>query len=301
MKLSMTAILMAAVTAAQINPNVIRDDRYGVAYTVPSGWTAQPAEIGHVLTSPSHEGAILVFVHTTKDMAEAKRVNAEPFAYKNLINLSPIRPAEVVNATTLSVDLQGTMGDRAARARLLVLLSPHGGAGLAVLSASSIANFGPEYVSLGETVARSAKFEKTAATAPATAAPTGSSSVRPSDPGSSPWATRLRGKKLHYFTRYNGGSGGGMAGHKQIGLCSDGSFFFRGDFSASIYVPGATAGTGNRESNIGNWKVLAEGGNSVLLLSFEGGAQAKYSLSTQDTRTFLNGQRWLMEDATECR
>jgi hypothetical protein len=300
MKLSMTAILMAAVTAAQINPNVIRDDRYGVAYTVPSGWTAQPAEIGHVLTSPSHEGAILVFVHTTKDMAEAKRVNAEPFAYKNLINLSPIRPAEVVNATTLSVDLQGTMGDRAARARLLVLLSPHGGAGLAVLSASSIANFGPEYVTLGETVARSAKFEKTAATVSAATA-TGSTPVRPSDPGSSPWATRLRGKKLHYFTRYNGGSGGGMAGHKQIGLCSDGSFFFRGDFSASIYVPGATAGTGNRESNVGNWKVLAEGGNSVLMLSFDGGAQAKYTLSTQDTKTFLNGQRWLMEDATECR
>jgi hypothetical protein len=300
MKLSMTAILMAGVAAAQINPNVTRDDRYGVAYTVPSGWTAQPAEIGHVLTSPSHEGAILVFVHTTKDMAEAKRVNAEPFAYKNLINLSPIRPAEVVNATTLSVDLQGTMGDRAARARLLVLLSPHGGAGLAVLSASSIANFGPEYVTLGETVARSAKFEKTAATVSAATA-TGSTPVRPSDPGSSPWATRLRGKKLHYFTRYNGGSGGGMAGHKQIGLCSDGSFFFRGDFSASIYVPGATAGTGNRESNVGNWKVLAEGGNSVLMLSFDGGAQAKYTLSTQDTKTFLNGQRWLMEDATECR
>jgi hypothetical protein len=47
--------------------------------------------------------------------------------------------------------------------------------------------------------------------------------------------------------------------------------------------------------------VLADGANSVLLLSFEGGAQAKYTLSTQDTKTFLNGQRWLMEDATECR
>jgi hypothetical protein len=301
MKLSMTAaILMTGVALAQTSPNVIRDNQYGVEYTVPAGWKAQPAEIGHVLTSPSHEGALLVFVHTTKDMAEAKRINAEPFAYKNLINLTPIRPAEVVNATTMVVDLQGTMGDRAARARLLMLLSPHGGAGLAVLSASSITNFGPEYVTLGETVARSAKFARTAAPTPTTST-SASSPVRPSDPGSSPWATKLRGKKLHYFTRYNGGSGGGMAGHKQIGLCSDGSFFFRGDFSASIYVPGATAGTGNRESNIGNWKVLADGANSVLLLSFEGGAQAKYTLSTQDTKTFLNGQRWLMEDATECR
>jgi hypothetical protein len=153
-------------------------------------------------------------------MAEAQKMNAEPFVYKNVINMSPVR---------------------------------------------------------------SAQFQKIDSSA-----------------ASNSWAGRLRGKKLHYFTRYNGGSGGGMAGHKEIGLCSDGSFFFRGDFSASIYVPGATAGSNGRKSNVGSWKVQG-GVTPSLVLLFEGGAQSTYTLTTQDSKTFLNGQRWLMEDAAECK
>jgi len=283
MNLTAAMILITGAAMAQTGPNVIRNEQYGVSYTVPNGWKAQAGEIGHVLTSPSHDGALLVFIHNTAGMEEARRVNAEPFVYKNVINMTPVRPAQVVNATTLSVDLEGTWVGQPARARLLVLLSPHGGAGLAILSGSSTSSFGPEYVSLAETVARTAQFRKIDTAA-----------------ASDSWTARLRGKKLHYFTSYNGGSGGGMAGHKQLGLCSDGSFFLRGDFSASIYVPGATAGTGNRSSNVGRWKVQT-GATPSLVLAFDGGAQATYALSTQDTKTFLNGQRWLMEDATECR
>jgi hypothetical protein len=181
------------------------------------------------------------------------------------------------------VDLQGTLNGQAAEGKMLIGMSPHGG-GLILLAGALKGNYSDEYTSLAEGILASVQYQKAGTADPA-----------------NDWTNRLRGKKLHYFYTYSGGLSGGMADHKQIGLCGDGSFFFRGDFSASINVPGANGTSANRGSNVGQWQVQGGSRNPALVLTFANGAQASYTLGTDGGKTFLNGRRWLVEDATECR
>lgn len=284
-------VILAALLmqAALLGAETVTDEKNGFSITLPAGWSAQQFPLGFALGSPKHEGGVLVIPHTTTDFGEMKKLSAEGFVYKPAVDMQAAGPVQVSGTSKLSVDLTGTMNGQPVKGRMVVGMSPNGG-GLIVLAAAPQAQYSAEYAAIAEAVLASARYLKREA-APALTA-TGAAKE---------WTARLSGKKLHYFHRYSGGLSGGMADHKQLGLCSDGSFFFRGDFSASINVPGATGNSSSRDGNIGRWQVKNAPANAVLQLTFANGGQASYNLGTDGSKTFLNGTRWLVEDAKECR
>ncbi len=275
--------MAVAMQAAVFAGETVTDERNGFSITLPDGWNAQQFALGFALGSPKHEGGLLVIPHTTADFEQTKKLAAEGFIAKPTVEMQAVGAVQTTGANKLGVDLAGTMNGQAVRGRMVVGMSPYGG-GLIVLAAAPQAQYSADYARLAEAVLASARYKKQDTAGPA-----------------KDWTARLSGKKLHYFHTYSGGASGGMADHKQLGLCSDGSFFFRGDFSASITVPGATGSSSNRDGNIGRWQVKAVGANPVLQLTFANGGQANYTLGTDGSKTFLNGTRWLVEDAKECR
>lgn len=235
-----------------------------------------------VAVPPQADRWVMVVQHNST-MDEMVKLSADGFVYKKMIVLQLVGGVQRISAERMAVNLAGEVDGKPARARLLTLFSPNGG-GAMVLSGGHSGDMAA-FSETADSVASSLQWVKF-----------DTSSI------TKEWTTRLSNRKLHYFNTYNsGGNSGGYANHKQMGLCSDGSFFYRGDFSGSITVPGATASTGNNQRNIGRWKIGSQGANAVLQLVFSDGAQASYVLSDNGGKTLLNGTRWLAENAPECK
>ncbi len=264
----------------------IHESAWGVRFTPPDGYQAHRDQIGYLFRSPNKEGGLVVMPHTSATLADLKKVALEGFLVGEETKLTPRGPIQQVNASTIAADYAGTLEGQPARARMIAVLSPHGGGAFAMATATT-QQFTPEHAALAEAVARTFRFEKIDTTSV-----TGF------------WKQRLTGRKLQYFSRYSSSGVGGFSGYtenKQLSLCSDGSFLFSGDFSGAINVPGASANLGNRGGNAGSWKIVPQLKQAVLQLNFADGSQASYTLGIEDGKTFLNGNRWYLDDKSDCR
>jgi hypothetical protein len=263
----------------------IHEAAWGVRFTPPAGYQAQRDQIGYLFKSPNKEAGLAVMPHTSATLADLRRIATEGFISGDT-KLTPRGPVQQVNANTIAVDYAGTLEGEGARARMVAVLSPHGGGAL-VMAMAPAQQFTADHAASAETVARTFRFEKIDTTSV-----TGF------------WRQRLIGRKLQYFSRYSSSGVGGFSGyseHKQLSLCSDGSFLFNGDFSGAINVPGASANLGNRGGNAGSWKIVPQLKQAVLQLSFADGSEASYTLAIEDGKTFLNGNRWYLDDKSDCR
>jgi hypothetical protein len=261
----------------------VNDPSLGFRFRAPEGFSAVPDKIWYQLLSTESEARILVMRHTASSLQEMKKLSGEGVTYGQSIQLMPSGPVSMRGASGMVLDLAGTIEGRPAKAKLVVLQSPHGGGAL-ILAGGSEGTMA-EYASLADTVAKSVQFQKFDAT-----------------PAMEFWTSRLKGKKLHYFSRYSsGGLSGGYSEHKQMSLCADGSFHSQGDFSGSIDVPGASASMGRSGGNAGTWKLAPNLDQVMLVLVFANGSEGRVTLSDQGGKTFLNGQRWLLEPAQECQ
>jgi hypothetical protein len=264
----------------------IHEAAWGVRFTPPAGYQAQREQIWYLLKSSNREGGLVVMPHTSATLPDLKKIATEGFLIGEDTKLTPRGPVQQVNANTIAVDYAGTLEGQSAQARMVAVLSPHGG-GAFVMATARTQQFTPEHAALAEAVARTFRFEKIDTTSV-----TGF------------WRQRLTGRKLQYFSRYSSSGVGGFSGyseHKQLSLCSDGSFLFSGDFSGAINVPGASANLGNRGGNAGSWKIVPQLKQAVLQLSFADGSKASYTLALEDGKTFLNGNRWYLDDKSDCR
>jgi hypothetical protein len=113
------------------------------------------------------------------------------------------------------------------------------------------------------------------------------------------WLEHLRGKKVSFLESYSSGASGGYAMRRDFYLCSDGRFSFRENSSVSIYVPGASAGSGGRSSGEGRWRVLAQGEHAVLELAWSDGAVAVRRLEYAEGRTYIDGERWYVTEEND--
>ncbi|MCC6365030.1 MAG: hypothetical protein IT165_16055 [Bryobacterales bacterium] len=261
----------------------VNDASLGFRFHTPDGFSALPGKIWYQLISPQTEARILVMRHTAGSIQEMKKLSAEGITYGQEIQLMPAGPATMLTPSTMALDLTGQIEGRPGKARLVVLQSPHGGGAMILAGGSEGAL--REYTTLADAIAKTVQFQKFDVT-----------------PAMDFWTTRLKGKKLHYFSRYSSaGSSGGYAEHKQMSLCADGSFHSQGDFSGSIDVPGASASMGRNSGNAGKWKLAPNLDQVMLVLLFANGAEGRITLTDQGGKTFLNGQRWLLEPAQDCR
>ncbi|MBL8179814.1 MAG: hypothetical protein JNK48_34360 [Bryobacterales bacterium] len=180
----------------------------GFRFTTPAGWVAQRIAAGFAMQSTAKQGMILVLGHTERDINKLKQQAAEGLQDGGSTDLRPLGAPQMLNASTVAVDLGGTIEKQPAKARALALLSPHGG-GVLVIAGAGSAIYTAEYAALADAVARSVRFQKV-----------------DSSTAVSGWDRRLRGKLLHYFSRYSSGGAGGFSGtseHNTLNLCADGS------------------------------------------------------------------------------
>ncbi|HLJ50385.1 MAG TPA: hypothetical protein VKU01_30440 [Bryobacteraceae bacterium] len=113
----------------------------------------------------------------------------------------------------------------------------------------------------------------------------------------SPWDQRLRGHKLYQFSSYSSSYGsGGMNSQKTLRLAADGTYEFHRSGSVSIYASGANGTSASQRGAQGRWRIYEQDGKALLELVSNAGATETITLTSDGTKTLLNGQRWLVGD-----
>ena len=119
----------------------------------------------------------------------------------------------------------------------------------------------------------------------------------PSTPQAAQWDRRLRGKKLYQFSSYSSSPGsGGMSNQKTLLLAADGTYQFRRSGSVSIYVDGANGSSASQAGDQGRWRIYEQAGKVTLELVSPKSGTENIVLTSDGTKTLLNGQRWLVGD-----
>jgi len=109
------------------------------------------------------------------------------------------------------------------------------------------------------------------------------------------WTARLSGKRLMQFSTYSSGLSGGMSSQRTLALGADGSYSFRKSSSVSIYVPGATGTSAGQNGQDGRWRIYEDNGRAMLELVSPTAGREVIVLTSEGSKTFLNGRRWLVE------
>ena len=136
------------------------------------------------------------------------------------------------------------------------------------------------------------------AAAPAPAPQTVAQAEAPAGgPLASQWEQRLRGHKLYQFSGYSGSYGsGGTNSQKTLLLAANGAYDFRRSSATSIYVSGASGGSVSQGGAQGRWRIYEQGGRAILELVPNQGVKETIVLTTDGSKTLLNGNRWLVGD-----
>jgi hypothetical protein len=119
-----------------------------------------------------------------------------------------------------------------------------------------------------------------------------------SSPLANQWAQRLAGKMLTRLSSYSSGSSGGYSSETRLILAPDGTFSGHRSSSVSVYVPGATGGSGGQNRFSGRWYIYqSENGVAVLRFHYEGDAEYEHNqLENRNGQTFINGNRWFVTE-----
>ncbi len=87
----------------------------------------------------------------------------------------------------------------------------------------------------------------------------------------------------------------------ELYLCSDGSFQGFGSFSGAGGGQGTSALFGDNTGNLtGRWRVSSPGGVPALELQMSAGGTTQFQLTTDRSKTFLNGERVMVVENTVC-
>jgi hypothetical protein len=133
---------------------------------------------------------------------------------------------------------------------------------------------------------------------PAVPAPTSAAVAHGSSgPLAAQWDQRLRGRKLYQFSSYSSGYGsGGYNSQKTLLLGVNGIYEFHRAGSVSVYVDGASGGSASQNGDQGRWRIYEQNGKVYLeLVSAKSGTET-IELTSNGTKTLLNGNRWLVGD-----
>jgi hypothetical protein len=281
---SLFALLLFLATppaSAQLTGRV-DDPAWGISFTVPNGWLARKIDAGYLIGSETQPGFVLLTPHQYRSMQELRSESSRGVRDQNGTDLSAAGSAVTFGSNGLKVEYAGTLEGTAARAVAIALLAPQG-EGVTVLVGVQEASFGPAYMRLAESVAKSVSFKK-----PSTG------------PVVEQWRKRLSGSKLTYLSSYTSGSSGGYSAQTVIHLCPAGRFSMESSSSVSVDVPGASGSSSGQDGGRGIWTVVAPAGNPVLELRFENGSAKQYALTTPQNTLHLNGTRYFQTNDPEC-
>ncbi|RMD91480.1 MAG: hypothetical protein D6813_07605 [Calditrichaeota bacterium] len=256
----------------------VKNDEWGMSFTIPTGWIARLTESGYVLGSKTVKGILLLLPNEVTSLDELHSGAQEGVVESDGIQLRLVGEIKPFGQNGLAANYQGTVQGKKARAYAIGLLSPYG-MGAIIMIMVEPKSYTPEHTKSVEALARSIRFYKP-----------------PISPMAKEWKQKLSGCRLSYFSRYSSG-GSGYTSETTIDLCAQG-FFRYGLEDETVWnaVPGTLTGgyVMKYGKGSGTWQVVVQNGAPVLQLNYYNGKVAAYKLSTDEKgRTYLDGDRYL--------
>lgn len=276
----------AARPASATSGNEVNDPYLGVRFTVPQGWKHEKRQSIYVLGHTTTPGMILIMPHTYNNTQEVLASAHEPLYQADDGQLVVEGAPQTLADNLLAADYGGVIEGRQAKGRLACILSPHGG-GFFIMAGTDAGSYGPQYAQWAEGIARSMKFSKPQA-----------------PPEVAMWRERLSGHRLAYLT--SGGSSDPSGAYawsdqKDIYLCSNGTFQASGGFSGSIGTANASGWSQDSTGpQSGQWAIIGQAGQPALELRHSAGQREAFVLSTDGSKTFLNGVRYFVVENNVC-
>jgi len=261
----------------------------GVQFTIPEGWVGQEAEGGFLVGNQSKPGFAFLSTLEATSLQEIRTQGQQGIREADGTYLQLEGAMEQLNANSLGGLFSGTLQQSPAKAYMLGVLNSHG-SGVLIIAASTPEQYSEMHRQLAIDLANSLVFSKPKV-----------------PPVAAQWKEKFSNAKLTYMdSYYSSGSsygsystGGGYSVTKEIHLCEQGYFKSSGSSSMSIDTGGAFGGSRGSSSGDGSWEIAGnQYGQPVLRLKFYDGKVSEYTLTSEEGKTFLNGERYYVTYAS---
>jgi len=284
LKISFFTILVffSVVQSQEIKPDVeyqgettLKSTEYGVSFLLPAGWSGiYPNNSDFfVMKSQAFEGYIFV---ATDEMTliEARQIMNTSVELGNGIVFQPKGKVQT-NGSQLEAEYKVAGSQNPLSGIIKTVIGKYGW-GISFIAAST-----PKNINKLKNV-----LSKIETSLKLTDPKQGKPSVQSGSSNS--WFEHLNNRKLsHFYTA------SGYTEEDYIWLCGNGYFYK--SFNSGGFGGGASGAF--QSKNGGRWSVSGNMQQGTLLLSYNDGSTARYSLTHQGTKLFLDGKRYFRETA----
>lgn len=263
----------------------------GISFTIPQGWIGTENEFGLILGHNTKAGFVLLMANEAGSMADIKAAANENLDEGNGTLLRPKGQIENISNNCIGRTYEGTMEWQAVNSYVAGLYNPHG-MSVTIIALTSTAMYDDSYKKLALQIANSVNFYR--AEVPQAVLD---------------WRQKLPGRKLTAMdsstssssstvydaegnaTTYNEGTY--QSSKTSFSLCSSGYFYYYSSNSASFDTASASSMAQGSSNGDGKWQVISDAwGQALLVLRFNDGKVWEYKLSSEDGKTYLNGNRY---------
>lgn len=273
--------LLLQYAASGQTTGTVNYDYLGIRFTIPTGWVGQEVQGGYMIGSHTDPGFAFISTLEVQSLEEL-RLLAEQGMIEDGVYLQPQEQLEQLDANSLGGLFGGILQGSEVKAYLIGVINPYGSSVL-VMAATAPDMYTDTHRQLATKLAGSLVFSQAKAA-----------------PLEEQWKQRFTNAKLTYMDTYSSSGTGGYQVKKEIHLCEQGYFKFKGSSSISVDTGGAFGNAYGNSGGDGTWEIAASHqGDPLLRLYFHNGEVSEYTLHYQDQKTLLNGERYFVTYANE--
>ncbi len=284
--------IMISNTLNAQQTGIVSYPEYGLQFSIPEKWMGKEADDMYIMGSNVESGRMVLFFSEAESQNQLIQQLKDGF-HDQAVQLS-LNGELNVGAEQITGVYEGMVSRQSVKA-FLVSKRNKEGKGLIVVSLIETALYSQKTIQLAKTVAKSVQFFHP---------------IKPNDPNK-PTAVEcveyLNGNKLVWVDYYNSpdqsGNGSGLSGgydlQKEINLCANKVFTYFGSSFVSVGSENASIFQNHRAKGHGNWKIIEGEAYPLLVLSYHDGITQKMTITRDDGKTFLDGERHYVVDG-EC-
>ncbi|GAB3510722.1 hypothetical protein GCM10027341_49460 [Spirosoma knui] len=253
------------------------DPNGGYQFNGPAGWTLQSQQGGWVFMRAGRQTILTVSPH---QYASVEAVLSDAYDQQDAASNTSLQVRkERYGSNGALATFWGTLRSQPVVLTVLTLVSPNGG-GVSLTTIAPQAEYNAELSQTLKSIAASVTFTK----------PQTSAVARQ-------WQQRLSGRQLLYFY-----TASGFSEKQSYDLCANGTFIYATDASASSSNANDSFSAVTQDGNTGNWRVITEGSQTVVILTYRNGRVARLALTNNSggNGILLNGKRYLTQASSMC-
>lgn len=255
----------------------------GLSFEIPEGWVGQETQVGYMMGSNSVPGVILMLPHDVPyTLDQIKQQAYEGLTEQNGTSLKLSGELSDLGKQSVGGLFSGTLEWQPAKAYIIGMQNPHG-LGMTIVAVTTAEQFNENYQQYAKTVMNSIQFRK----------PESKEDI-------GEWKEWMKNVKLTYMDSYSsvspgvdGMTGGGYSLKKEIDLCGQGYFIYYGSSSFNVGSDNSSAYDHSTSNGNGSWDIIiGHTGQPTLVLKYNNGETASYTLTYEDSKLYLDGTRY---------